>query len=450
MLYQQWLIEAVRLREQQTGALEDAQAVRYALTQPADLASRLSARALFLAKRDGLIEALQQWLQAAKVTRWLLSVIAVLIGIGLSKAALLSQDGTVNVFLALLALLAANGVSLLVWLVSSLMRSHSQQTWLPQIAAWLSEKLARKAKQAQLVPALAILLQRQQALLWGIGKYLHLWWLLVLVSSLISVLLMLSTRRYGFIWESTLIDSATFSGLIHSLGTVPSWLGFPQPTAELIQRSAELTTFSETDRQTWAYWLVGLTLVYGIIPRAILALLSSYLFKRRLQKLAIDPQLPIWLELKDRLLPTVTEIIDPAPASLVSPTAAAFSSDLIASSVALVSLEVNPLRNWQPDTPYYLGSLASRQQRQQILDHLSQHPVKRLLVACSSVDRGSLNLLVELSQYTEQLMIWLLPETAELNYQEARFADWKNRLTQQQLNYTVQDDALSWLEIEHA
>ena len=54
-----WLCETVRLREEQTGLLEDSEANRLARTQHGSLAERLQVRNLFLAQRDGLNTALQ-------------------------------------------------------------------------------------------------------------------------------------------------------------------------------------------------------------------------------------------------------------------------------------------------------------------------------------------------------------------------------------------------------
>ena len=71
-----WLCEAVRLREEQTGLLEDTEACRKARATAGSLAQRLQARGLFLAQRDGLVAALQHWLQGAKLAVWLLIISA--------------------------------------------------------------------------------------------------------------------------------------------------------------------------------------------------------------------------------------------------------------------------------------------------------------------------------------------------------------------------------------
>ncbi|RJY23214.1 DUF2868 domain-containing protein, partial [Pseudomonas syringae pv. actinidiae] len=49
-----WLTEAVRLREQQAGALNDQEANRRARAAGGDLTARITHRALGLAERDGM------------------------------------------------------------------------------------------------------------------------------------------------------------------------------------------------------------------------------------------------------------------------------------------------------------------------------------------------------------------------------------------------------------
>ena len=70
-----WLCEAVRLREEQAGPLEDGEAVRRARLAGATLAQRLEARALWLAERDGQLQALRHWRQGAGLALALLLVV---------------------------------------------------------------------------------------------------------------------------------------------------------------------------------------------------------------------------------------------------------------------------------------------------------------------------------------------------------------------------------------
>ncbi|RMP35203.1 hypothetical protein ALQ23_101855, partial [Pseudomonas syringae pv. antirrhini] len=82
-----WLTEAVRLREQQAGALDDQEANRRARAAGGDLTARITHRALGLAERDGMLAALHRWKQGARLALIVLAVLAVISGAGLAFAA---------------------------------------------------------------------------------------------------------------------------------------------------------------------------------------------------------------------------------------------------------------------------------------------------------------------------------------------------------------------------
>src|SRR5690606_12966304 len=83
-----WLTEAVRLREEHAGPLEDMEANRRARAASGDLTTRIKNRALWLAERDGLVSALRHWKQGARLALLVLAVVVILSGAGLAFAAL--------------------------------------------------------------------------------------------------------------------------------------------------------------------------------------------------------------------------------------------------------------------------------------------------------------------------------------------------------------------------
>ncbi len=62
-----WLTEAVRLREEQAGPLEDSEAVRQALAQGGSLPRRILTRAHWLGRREGLLDAQRTWRQGSRL-----------------------------------------------------------------------------------------------------------------------------------------------------------------------------------------------------------------------------------------------------------------------------------------------------------------------------------------------------------------------------------------------
>src|SRR5690606_27624717 len=110
------------------------------------------------------------------------------------------------------------------------------------------------------------LLQRAGLTRWLAGAATHAWWLLALVCAFATLVAMLSTRRYGFVWETTLLSPDAFVGLTAALGWLPSVVGFPVPDAELVRASDGLQSLGPQAHAVWSGWLLGCVMVYGIVP----------------------------------------------------------------------------------------------------------------------------------------------------------------------------------------
>lgn len=444
-----WLCEALRLREAHAGPLEDSEANRHAQRLGGDLPARIEARALWLATRDGLVQAQQHGLQGTRLAMGLLMLLAVFSGAGLAFSALGDGQRPVNVFWALASLLGLNLLLLGGWLLGGKPVGALGRVWL-----WLSEKLARDARAAQLAPALLILLQRHGLHRWLIGLWVHGLWLLALLSALLFTLALLATRRYGFVWETTLLSSDTFVSLTHALGAAPALLGFSQPSAELIRASGDSALNLETARHAWASWLLGVLLVFGLLPRMLLGLLCLWRWRAGQARLQLDLSLPGYSELRERLQPSSERlgVSDAAPAQLYQAAGGQHSAD--AHGAVLVAIELDPQRQWPPALPGGVsnaGILDSREQRKRLLDQLNRFPPARLLIACDprrSPDRGSLALLGELARSAAATRIWLLPPPPGEALDSVRLADWHQALAQLQLPYS-DSAALNWLEHGH-
>ena len=302
-LHRLWLTETVRLREEHAGPLDDLEASRRARTGGGDLSTRLQNRALWLAERDGLLSAMQHWLQGARLALLVLAVLAVISGAGLAFAALGDGQNPVNVFWALGSLLGLNLILLLSWALGLLFAGEHGAS-LGRLWLWLSEKFARDAKAAQLAPALLLLLQRHRLNRWALGSLVNGLWLLAMLSALLMMLLLMATRRYGFIWETTILSPDVFVAVTRNLGALPGWLGFGVPTDEMIRVSTDTRYNSELLRQAWAVWLVGIVLFYGVIPRLLLATFCLWRWNHGRNALQLDLNLPGYNQLRERLMPS--------------------------------------------------------------------------------------------------------------------------------------------------
>jgi len=447
-----WLTETIRLREEHAGPLEDQEANRLARAAGGDLTTRIRHRARWLADRDGLTQALHHWLQGARLALVVLAVLAIISGAGLGFAALGDGRAPVNVFWALGSLLGLNLILLIGWALG-LIFAGEQGATLGRLWLWLSEKLARDAKAAQLAPALLLLLQRHRLNRWALGMLANGLWLLAMLSALVIVLLLMATRRYGFVWETTILGGETFVAMTQALGALPALLGFSVPTVEMIRASGDAALNIESARQAWAGWLVGVLLVYGVLPRLCLALLCLWRWRRGRASLRLDLNLPGYAQLRERLMPSSERlgVNDAAPAQLhrIDSTIGAMESD----GALLVAIELDE-RPWPPKLPDSVknaGILDSRESRHKLLEQLSRFPPARLAIACDprrSPDRGSLALIAELARSASATRVWLLQAPPGEALDGERLGDWHNALQQLQLPFA--DCApMNWLETGH-
>ncbi|HEY0289567.1 MAG TPA: DUF2868 domain-containing protein [Pseudomonas sp.] len=448
-----WLTEAVRLREEHAGALEDTEANRRARAEGGDLLTRIKRRARWLAERDGMLVALRHYKQGARLSLIILAIFAVISGTGLAFAGLGDGQTPVNVFWALGSLLGLNLILLVSWALSLALAGESTAS-LGRLWLWLSEKLARDAQAAQLAPALILLLQRKRLNRWALGTLIHGVWLLALLSALAMLLILLATRRYGFVWETTILGSDTFVALTHALGTIPSLLGFGVPSDTVIRASGDSVSIIEDARQAWAAWLVGVLMVYGIVPRLLLALVCFWRWRIGRAGLTLDLSLPGYVHLRERLMPSSERlgVNDEAPEHLhqVQHTPPSLQSE----GALLVAIELDDQRTWPPKLPKTVadaGILDSRESRKKLLDQLTRFPPARLAIACDprrSPDRGSLALIAELARCAGATRVWLLPAPVGQALEAERLGDWHAAL--QQMDVTWADSApLTWLETGH-
>lgn len=448
-----WLTEAIRLREEHAGPLEDLEANRLARSAGGDLPARIQRRALWLAERDGLTAALKHWLQGARLALIVLAVLAAISGGGLAFAALGDGQLPVNVFWALGSLLGLNLILLLSWALGLVFAGEHGAT-LGRLWLWLSEKLARDAKAAQLAPALLLLLQRQKLNRWAIGVLVNGLWLLAMLSALTTLLMLMATRRYGFVWETTLLSADTFVTMTQTLGALPALLGFNVPTVEMIRASGDAALNIESARQAWATWMVGVLVMYGVLPRLLLALFCLWRWKSGRASLRLDLNLPGYAQLREPLMPTSERlgISDAAPAQLYTVESAV--SEQQSDGALLVAIELDNQRPWPPPLPKNVsnaGILDSRESRHKLLEQLSRFPPARLAIACDprrSPDRGSLALIAELARNASATRVWLLQAPQGEALDAERLGDWHVAL--QQLNLPFADCApMNWLETGH-
>lgn len=433
-----WLAEVVRRHDEHQGPLDDARIHADARAAAADFQGRLLHRAEALGARAGWRDAILRWQARARVLLFAAAVVALVLGFGAAAGVL--GDGTrpVNVVWTLGGLLGVHLFSLLLWLVTLVLQGGALggfqrggvlgRAWLA-----LTGLLDRSQAAVDLPPALGGLLARGRLAAWGVGAVNHALWLAALLGATFGVLALLATRRYGFVWETTILPADSFISLSAGLGALPGILGFPVPDAATVAASGDAPMLGEAGRRAWAGWLLGALVVYGVLPRFALALFCGLMWRRDTRMLELDLWRQGYARLRPLLMPDSERIgvRDPEPAAMPRPRRHAAIAHCDGSAVA-VALELGDDLQW-PDVlkartvpegggmttgadsasahPWHDGGrLDSREQRRAAREVFAAHPPTRLLVAVDArqtPDRGSLGLIAELADQAQSICVWL-------------------------------------------
>lgn len=429
-----WLAELVRLREAHWGPLEDADAVRRVRQLDAGLPARILARAALLAQREQLVPLVDAWRRSALAILAALFALAAVSGAAAALGAL--GDGTrpVNVLWALGALLGLHALTFLLWLASFLFKASSA-TGLGRLWLWATRKLARGPDGALVPQAFLNLLARAGALRGLFGAVSHLLWLTALCAALAALLAVLSTASYRFIWATTLLAPDTFVTLTQAVGWLPAQLGFPLPDAAVVRASDGAQVLPADAQVQWSVWLIGVLVVYGIVPRLLAGTLCAAAALRALRRLRIDPALPGFAALRDRLEPpALSSGIDRPVDPLHEPRVRAAPPPALDGRPVILGLELPQDLQWPPaDVPAAVqqaGNLDTREERNRVLDALANTAATRLLIACDArqtPDRGTLSLIAELAAHAAQTRVWLIPPAAQAPA-ASRAPLWRERL----------------------
>jgi hypothetical protein len=426
--------EAIRWTEEK-GPLDDAQAMRIAASRTANEHARITARALQLGERIGLPSEL------ARARQWgpwvLLGLIALVVVAGLALAGNVVGGGErhINVIVALVSLLGIHLFTLLLWLVGVWLPPGSFSTsslgWI-----WLSltARVAggKRGQAPVLVRAATGLLTRARLLPWAFGLVSHGIWSISFAVVLAALLFALAFRSYTLSWETTILDPAFFVRAVQVLGWAPALVGFPVPDAETVLSSAP----GAAGQRTWALWLTGCIVVYGLLPRLALVLLSAVVWRRRRAALQPDWSEPYYRKLAARfaaLAPPSIVDADPGRAPGIAPSGLAPSQ--LRDTLFVVGFELPSDSPWPPEG--LRASAATEMQRidgsaparRALLDRLAEARPRAVLLVChaaSSPDRGTERFLRDLLAHCGECRLWLTDAAKDAVDVDAsqRWIDW--------------------------
>ncbi|MDB5733132.1 MAG: hypothetical protein JWQ03_3027, partial [Variovorax sp.] len=357
------LTEAVRLIEQ-AGPLDDAAVMRAAVIRGDDGAGRIARRACALGQRIGLESELAR---ARHWAPWVgLALVLAIVVAGLALAGnVVGGERRINVVVALVSLLGLHLLTLLLWLAGLLLPSLTSSFSASLGGLWLA-LTARVAgggrgQAPALLRAATHLLARARLLPWAFGFVSHAIWSLSFGVVLGAMLFALAFRSYTLSWETTILDPGFFVQGVRVLGWAPSRLGFPVPDA-----AAVLAPWSgaanvpgapgapgAAGQRTWALWLTGCIVVYGLLPRLLFALVSAAVWRRRRGALRPDLAEPYYRKLLARfeaMEPTIIVDADPGMASCRPAPDGLAAADTTEAPV-VVGFELPPEWPWPPTAP---------------------------------------------------------------------------------------------------
>lgn len=447
------LAEAVRHYEAlQHEPLSEPQAGTAARSAGGDLEQRIVNRARALSLAPALQTALGQLRQALILSVTLLILVALMMGAAAARLAFwpLHTQPPVNVYWLLTSILGLPVLTLLVWLGLILVHPSTLATRsLAGLAHALGRRLSlylhRDSIHAAAVRASAGLLAGTGGR-WRLSALIHGLWVAYLSGALLMALVLLSVRQYSFAWETTILSASSYQVLTRLIGALPALFGFATPDAGQIVASqwhgggaADLAAST-----AWSGLVLGSIVVYGILPRFSLLLVSLWLAWRARQRFRLDPDLPGYAGLRAELAPTSSPlgVIDPddssAVAGAIEPPEPAAEPALPLGPPAILGLEIEPLAEWPPPLGgawLDLGHADDRSSRRQVLERLATASPRWLLVACSlavTPDRGSRHFLEQLHARAGPRLVLLLSEGQRLRARgEAadlpqRVADWRS------------------------
>lgn len=426
--------EAVR-RIEADGPLDDAAALAQAFRTRPTRGEQLLERAWLLGQRLGLPAQLARGRQAGWGVLLALALLVALTGLGLARA-VLGEGRHINAVAAFVSLLGLHGLTLALWLLGLLLPAARRAgAPLGRLALWLTAHLplARGPHALTLLRSLGTVLGRHGLLIWLTGAISHGIWALAFVITLVVLLFGFAFHAYTLSWESTILGAGFFQRFVQLSGALPALLGFPVPDAAAVQQVGNLAAGGATgiSQRDWAWWLMGCVAVYGLLPRALLALLSGWRWRAGVARLAgvdmADPEVQRIVRRLDALEPPPA-VIDPEhPGAAAATPAWPAAAPGAPGSWRAIGFELPPELLWplpidSAASPLRVsGSQAERQGALQQLAATRPQSLLLLVHAPASPDRGTARFVREAAALAQRTALWPVGEGADLG---ARWRDW--------------------------
>lgn len=395
-----WLAEHQRLRDVDDPDLQQAQYKfnEISALQPQE---QLLQRAIRLSERQGLLSQLQHWQHLRRLITFIFAAVAVLIGVGVSQT-LLSQPQPISLLFAVNVLLLPNLLMLMFWLLFTLRRQRP--SGISGLAYALLSLLQRKRGEHALEQSWLRHVRQQRVMQPLMALATHGFWFLLSLSAWLTLLLYLSFNVYSFQWATTILADHQVQGIAQAINTLPALI-FNAQLPTLVESSLHTTIANEAGR-----WLTLCLLTYGVLPRALAALIAAGLFFWRTRAMRLDLQAN-GNHGVIRAVQSAQQSVNTVDAD-ASNEAEGITFVYASEGSGYVSLTLDYEAAPQAQqNDNYLGVVATHAEKQQLLQRLRQSPSAHLQVCVAAQltpDRSSLRYLAELARTTKHLSVILI------------------------------------------
>lgn len=424
-----WAIaEAVRLDEEGGAPIDERHAWQAGRAAGGSLARRVLARARATRLGVELATAVAD-IRARLVSALLIvQILAMLSGMAAASVVFGASTGdgrgALNILWVMGSLLGFQLLMLLLWIAFTLLRPRARGGLLGRSVLDVAGRVLRRIQpdRVRRLALRAVLagLAREGIARWAAGLLTHLLWVSFGVGAVLMSLWTMSLRQYDFAWGTTLLGEAQFVTLIGWLATLPAALGLMVPHETLIRASRLGAESLGEGRRAWSALLIWSLLLYGILPRVLLAALCALRLRAALRRLQPDVQLPGFARLAPRLLPATRAlgIVDPdqgvhaASAADAGPRRSPAEGPVLLVGLALSPEYAAALQGLEDARIGWLGTADARGERHDLLAGLkARQPRPGLVAVVSSLlrtpDRHAQAVLRELRAATEAA-VWLL------------------------------------------
>ena len=434
------LVAAAVQHIEAAGALDDAAELRQAFAAQPTRAAQVQARAWLLGQRMGLPQELARWRLWGGWVGLALALLIALAGLAAGRS-VLAPDRSINAVAAFVSLLGLHALTLTVWLLGLLATLAGLHVrlgdWslgrlaLGLVARWPS---GRGPHALDLWRGFGAVMQRRRLWPWLTGLISHGIWTAAFALTLAVLAFGFAFQTYRLSWQTTILSAEFFQRFVQITGALPAALGFPVPDAQAVaqvgQAGAGFVPQAAGQRE-WAWWLMGCVAVYGLLPRALLALLSGWRWRAGVARLAgvdmADPEVQRIVRRLDALEPPPA-VIDPEhPGAAAATPAWPAAAPGAPGSWRAIGFELPPELLWplpidSAASPLRVsGSQAERQGALQQLAATRPQSLLLLVHAPASPDRGTARFVREAAALAQRTALWPVGEGADLG---ARWRDW--------------------------